>query len=140
MGVSYSQDLRDRVLSARDRGLKTRQVADLFCVSASWVRRVVQRRREDGQTAPRPRGGVTVVRIDMGRLAELVRQKPDATIRELHAMLGAPCVESAVGMALKRLGLSLKKRRSTPRSGTDRMSPSVASGGSSASRGSTPDA
>ena len=68
MGASYSQDLRDRVMAARDRGLKTKQVADLFGVSASWVRRVMQRRREAGETTPRPRGGVTVVKIDLHRL------------------------------------------------------------------------
>jgi transposase len=46
MAAAYSQDLRDRVLGARDRGLPTKRVADLFAVSASWVRRVVQRRRD----------------------------------------------------------------------------------------------
>lgn len=98
--------------------MKTKQIADLFEVSSSWARRVKQRRREAGETAPRPRGGATVVKIDLDRLAELVRQRPDATIRELHALLGADCVESAVGMALKRLGLSFKKRQSTRQSRT----------------------
>ncbi len=51
-----------------------------------------------------------MIKIDLTRLAELVRQRPDATIRELHALLGVDCVESAVCMALKRLGLTLKKR------------------------------
>ena len=137
MAESYSQDLRDRVLRARDRGLKTKQVAGLFAVSASWVRRVVQRRREHGQTAPRPRGGVTVVKIDMQRLAQLVAQQPDATIRELHARLGADCGQSAVGMALKRLGLSFKKRRSAPPSRTGPTSPRGGSNGNGSSRGST---
>ncbi len=116
MGVAYGQDLRDRVLAAYDRGMKTKQVADLFQVSPSWARRVKQRRRESGETAPRPRGGATVIKIDLARLAELVRQCPDATIKVLHALLGVDCVESAVGMALKRLGLSFKKN--DPRSGT----------------------
>lgn len=30
---AYSLDLRDRVLAARDRGMSTKQVADLFAVS-----------------------------------------------------------------------------------------------------------
>ncbi len=120
MGVAYGQDLRDRVLAAYDRGMKTKQIADLFLVSSSWARRVKQRRRESGETAPRPRGGATVVKIDLTRLAELVRQRPDATIRELHAILGGDCCESAVGLALKRLGLSFKKRQSMQRSKTVR--------------------
>lgn len=138
MGAAYSQDLRDRVLAARDKGLKTKEVARLFVVSASWVRRLMQRRRECGETAPRPRGGATVVKIDPERLRELVRQKPDATIKELHQSLGAPCAESGVGAALKRLRLSLKKRRSTRRSRTARMSPSVGWNGRSAGETSTP--
>ncbi len=138
MGVTYSQDLRDRVLAARDRGLKTKRVADLFCVSASWVRRVIQHRREEGRTQPKPRGGALNVKIDTDRLRQLVREQPDATTRELHARLGIACSESAVGAALLRLGLSFKKRRSTPRSRTGPTSPSVASRGSVSSRASMP--
>lgn len=118
MGAAYSQDLRDRVIAARDRGLKTKAVADLFAVSASWVRRVMQRRREGGETTPRPCGGATVVKIHLERLAQLVRERPDATIAELHELLGVACGLSAVDMALRRLGLTYKKRRSTPPSRT----------------------
>ncbi|MBI1338015.1 MAG: hypothetical protein GC164_13795 [Phycisphaera sp.] len=112
MGAAYSQDLRDRIIAARDRGMKTKAVADLFGVSASWVRRVMQRRREHHETTPRPRGGATVVKIDLDRLRQLVAQKPDATARELHAKLGVACSRSAVDMALRRAGLTFKKRRS----------------------------
>jgi len=129
MGAAYSQDLRDRVIAARDRGLKTKPVADLFGVSASWVRRVMQRRRETGQTTPQPRGGATVVKIDPDRLRELVGEQPDATIKELHQRLGVDCSVSAVGMALKRLGLSFKKRRCMPPSRIGRMLPRVAHSG-----------
>jgi len=117
--------LRDRVLAARDDGLKTARVARMFRVSSSWVRRVMQRRREHGETAPRPRGGVTVVKIDLERLRALVEAQPDATIRELHERLGVDCHESAVGMALKRLGLTFKKSRSMRRSRIAPMSPSA---------------
>ena len=114
MGAPYAQDLRDRVLSAYDRGMTTRQIADVFDVSPAWARRVKQRRRENGETSPRPMGGVRVVKIDLLRLADLVAQQPDATLKELREKLGVACAESAVCMALKRLGLSFKKRRFTP--------------------------
>ena len=120
MGAAYPQELRDRVLAACDRGMRTKQVADLFQVSSSWVRRVKQRRREHGETAPRPCGGATVIKIDLDQLAQLVKKHPDATIKELHVLLSADCVESAVGMALKRLGLTIKKRRSMRRNRTAR--------------------
>src|ERR1700691_4665736 len=84
MGVAYSQDLRDRVIAARDDGTPTKRVAEVFRVSRSWGRRVMQRRREHGQRSPRPRGGATVVKIDLDRLRQLVDQQPDATARQLH--------------------------------------------------------
>lgn len=120
MGAPYSQDLRDRVLAAYDKGLKTRQIAELFSVSPAWARRVKQRRREEGRTAPRPMGGATVIKIDRVRLAALVRQTPDATLRELRDALGIKCTEAAVCLALKRLGFTLKKRQSMRRNKTGR--------------------
>ena len=116
MAAPYSQDLRDRVLAAYDGGMKTKQIAETFRVSPSWARRVKQRRREHGETSPRSMGGATVVKIDLVRLAALVRQKPDATLLELRGALNVECTEAAVCLALKRLGLTFKKRRSMRRS------------------------
>lgn len=120
--MAYSQDLRDRVLGACDRGMPTKDVAEVFDVSPAWVRRLKQRRRETGETSPRPSGGVRVRKINMPRLAELVKERPDATAKELRERLGARCGESAIYAALGRLGLSFKKSRSTPPSRTGRMS------------------
>jgi transposase len=134
MGAAYSQDLRDRIMAARDRGLPTSQVAELFGVSRAWVRRVMQRRREHGETAPRPRGGVTVVKVDLQRLRQLVGEQPDATVPELHRRLGIDCSVSAVDMALRRMGLTYKKSRSTRPSRTGRTSPRSAATGNKSSR------
>jgi len=51
----------------------------------------MQRLRECGEAISRPRGGVTVVKIDTQRPRELVEQQPDATVRELHERLGVAC-------------------------------------------------
>ena len=122
MARAYSQDLRERVLAAYDRGMRTQQIAEVFGVSKAWARRLKQRRRETGETRPRPAGGARVVKIDRTRLAELVAERPDATLKELREMLGVECAESAICMALKKMGLTFKKRRSTPRSRTARTS------------------
>ena len=114
--------------------MKTKRVAELFRVSASWVRRVMQRRRECGETSPRPRGGATIVKIDLDRLRQLVQERPDATARELHERLGIVCSVSAVDMALRRLGLTFKKRRSTPPSRIGRTSRKSGGNGESISR------
>jgi len=45
MAGPYSQDLRDRVLAAYDRGMKTKQITKTLDVSGAWTRRVKQRRK-----------------------------------------------------------------------------------------------
>ena len=97
--------------------MPTKRVAVVFAVSASWVRRVMQRRREHGQTTPRPCGGATVVKVDMDRLRQLVDAQPDATAGELHRRLGIDCSVSAVDVALRRLNLSVKKNGVRRRAG-----------------------
>ncbi len=138
MGAAYSQDLRDRVLGASDRGMPTAEVARVFAVSRSWVRRVKQRRREFGQTTPRKVGSPGVRKIDRTRLGELVGERPDATASELRELLGVRCSESAIYLVLKKMGLSYKKRQSTRASRTAPTSPSGVRAGARARTISTP--
>jgi transposase len=132
MPKPYEQDLRERVLAAYDRGKQTKEIADTLGVSPAWARRVKQVRREEQRTTRLPMGGVRVVKVDLEQLRKLVEQQPDATIPELHHRLGGKdrCSESAVGMALQRLGLSFKKRRPTPPSRTGPTSRKNAASGS----------
>ncbi len=117
MAAPYSQDLRDRILSAYDGGKQTQEVAEMFAVSPAWARRVKQVRRESGRTSSLPMGGLRVMKIDLEQLRSLVQAQPDATISELHQRLGTErCTESAVTMALIRLGLTFKKRQFMPQS------------------------
>lgn len=129
MATPYSQDLRDRVLRAYDRGMKTKQIAVIFNVSPAWARRVKQRRRETGETTHRPMGGPGVTIVDRGRLAALVREHSDATLAELRALLGVQCALSTLCKALKQMGFSFKKKRSMRRSRTVRMSHRDGTGG-----------
>jgi transposase len=129
MGAAYAQDLRDRVLAAYDRGMATKQIASLFQVSSSWARRVKQRRRDFGETRPRRMGGATIFKIDLIRLADLVRQQPDATGPELRARLGIQCTDAAIYLALRRLGLTFKKSHCGPPSKRARRWPSNARAG-----------
>jgi transposase len=138
MAAPYSQDLRARVLTAYDRGMKTKQIADLFCVSPAWARRVKQRRQETGETTPRRVGSPGVVKVDRARLAELVREQPDATLAELRDRLGVKCAISTICMALKELGLTFKKRSFTRRSRIGRTSSNGGSTGVRGPRRSTP--
>ncbi|MBX3388875.1 MAG: transposase [Phycisphaeraceae bacterium] len=134
MSAPYSQDSRNKVLGAFDRGMKTGEIARAFGVSPSWLRRVKQRRRENGETTPRPMGGKRFEKIDRVKLARLVAARPDATLAELRESLGILCAISAIGTALQKLGLSYKKRRSMPRNRSGRTSPGGAPSGFSGGR------
>lgn len=109
MATPYSQDLRDRVLRAYDRGMKTHQIALTFSVSPAWARRVKQRRRETGETSHRPMGSPGIIIVDRVQLALLVRDHPDATLAELRTMLGVQCALSTLCIALKKMGFTFKK-------------------------------
>lgn len=132
---AYSLDLRQRVLAAVDAGqLRRPQIAALFAVSTSWIRRLVQRRRETGSIAPKPqRHGPppALGERQRRRLADLVRRHPDATLAELRQRLAAGVGTTTIWRELSQLGLTLKKSRSGPAS---RTGPTSGSGGSSSGR------
>ena len=129
----YSMDLRERVIAACDAGRQTKEVARSFQVSPAWVRRLKQHRRERGDIVPRNGGGSRGRKIDRDRLAQLVAEKPDATLVELRDRLvaagGVKVTSWAICKALKELQLTFKKSRSMPPSRTGRMSPSAAPSG-----------
>ena len=127
--AAYSQDLRNRVLAAYDRGMSTKQIATTFCVSPAWARRVKQRRRESGETTPRKVGSPGVRRIDRDQLVALVEQQPDATLAELRDRLGVTCTCAAISKVLRGLGFTFKKRRCMRPSRTDPTSLSVEANG-----------
>jgi transposase len=113
--AAYSMDLRERVVAACDEGIDTRaEVAERFSVSESRIRRLLQRRREAGSIAPKPRGGGQPPAFDpeaAERLRRAVAEGPDATLQERARAVGVMCSTSAVDRALKRLGLTRKKAR-----------------------------
>src|ERR1700733_6347515 len=105
----YSMDLRERVIAACDAGRQTKEVAQSFQVSPAWVRRLKQHRRERGDIVPRTGGGSRGCKIDRERLAELVRQQPDATLAELRERLNVAVALWSICRALQQLKLSYKK-------------------------------
>ena len=110
---AYSDDLRGRVLAACDAGAKTKAVAERFAVSASWVRRVKQVRRESGRTAPvdQAHGPSAGWAAHAEAIRDAVRQVPDATLDEYRARLALPLSRATLARAITALGLSRKKSR-----------------------------
>ena len=85
---AYSMDLRERVLHDSDAGMQAAAVASKYRVSASWVRRLKQRRRETGEVAPRQQryGRHPVLASQLHTLAALIREQPDRTLAELQVV------------------------------------------------------
>lgn len=81
---AYSKERRGEVLAACDGGGNTREVAQHFGVSESWVRRVKQERREQGKVEPK----ATRVRSKCWEpyvewLLAKLDERPDIYLREL---------------------------------------------------------
>jgi len=94
--------------------------AVFFKIGKATVDRWVRLERETGGVEPRPRGGGNPRSIDARgdrELKKLVREKPDLTLAELADRLKDKTPrgtsEASVGRALKRLGITLKKRASS---------------------------
>jgi transposase len=111
--AAYSQDLRQRVLDAVERKEGSlRQIARRFVVSLSFIVRLLQLHRRTGSIDPKPAGGGHPAALgpdDLERLKELVRQQPDATLKELRQRLGVSCSLTTIWRALEKLRLPRKK-------------------------------
>jgi transposase len=108
----FSDDLRSRIHEACQSGESTSEVAERFSVSPAFVRRLKQRFRQTGSLAPRPGGRGPAPKL-AGREQELrqaVRERPDATPAEHRDRLRLPATRVTVWRALRRLGLTRKKK------------------------------
>ncbi len=108
---AYSMDLRERVLHDSDAGMQAAAVASKYRVSASWVRRLKQRRRETGEVAPRQQryGRHPVLASQLHTLAALIREQPDRTLADLQVALGTSASLATIWRAVKQLGFTVKK-------------------------------
>ena len=103
---AYSMDRRERVLHDSDAGMQAAAVASKYRVSASWVRRLKQRRRETGEVAPRQQryGRHPVLASQLHTLAALIREQPDRTLADLQVALGTSASLATIWRAVKQLG------------------------------------
>jgi transposase len=123
MARAYSDDLRCKILQAYERGGVTlAELAERFDVSVAYTKKIHQQQLRTGQMkrAPQSRYG-PVSRVTTGAeayLQEQVRAIPDATLAELRQALWKAqqirLSRSQLWRVLVRMGLRMKKNRSTP--------------------------
>jgi transposase len=123
MARPYANDLRRKFLQAYEQGKGTLgELAEQFGVSEGWAKKISATRTRTGQMERPPwrRGPQSrVTAAVQAWLRQQIRQQPDLTLRELQEQLQAsPGVRLSIGrlwLALRQLGLRLKKSHSTPK-------------------------
>jgi transposase len=138
---TISLDLRERVLAAYDHAEGTRpEIAHRFRVSLGLVKKLLQQRRGTGDIAPRHRFSGRKPAIVAGHRQQfrvLLAKKNDLTLRELRGATGLKCSLQAINVVLAKMGLTYKKRRSTPANKTGPTSPGPAGAGAGSRRAGT---
>jgi transposase len=113
----YPLMVRQRIVELYEQDYSTSEIAEVFGVCESGVRRVRQHFRERGTLDPLPRtcGRKPLMTPDVERqVREHVARQPDATREEVRAALGLTVSLQSISKWFKRLGLPLKKSRCTP--------------------------
>lgn len=128
MAGAYSNDLRRKFLQAHEDGEGTLgELAEQFRVSEGWAKKISATRKRTGQIDRLPwrRGPVSRVTVEVQDwIGEQIRRQPDLTLKELQGQLGeAQGCRLSIGrlwLALRQMGLRLKKSHFTPRNKTRR--------------------
>lgn len=124
---TYPIELRQRIVDAVDSNVGTKkEIAETFSVSVSWIRKLLQRRRETGSIEPLPRtqGRKPAFRDhQLQELNDFVKRYPDATLEEIRESFAdrVNCSIVAVHNALKRLEWRYKKNRYVRANKTEKM-------------------
>jgi transposase len=112
------------VIEAVETGASRREAAERFEISASSSVRWLQRWREVGSAAPKPRGGsVSPLEEFAERILALVAEQPDLTLEETLAELRKQRIRtsrSSLWRFLDRHDITLKKKPAGGGTGTGR--------------------
>jgi transposase len=114
MPRAYSSDLRERLTAAVTAGMSRNEAADVFSVAISTAVKWMQRFRDTGSAAAKPSGGSTSpLEPHTERILAVVRERPDATLKEIQAALrkeGIHTSKSALDRFLARHKITRKKK------------------------------
>lgn len=114
MPKSYSSDLRERLTAAVTSGMSRCEAAEVFSVAISTAVKWMQRLRDTGTWAEKPRGGSTSpLEQHTEQILAVVGERPDATLKEILAALAKQRIHtsrSALDRFLARHKITRKKK------------------------------
>jgi transposase len=120
---TYSMEFRIAAAKAYDECGSSIEAAEQLGCSASWVRRLIQRRKLTDSLEPLPQQHPDTRKLreaELEQLRQLIEAKPDMTLAELAQALGGTASVPTVWRATQKLKLTLKKSPRTPPSRTGR--------------------
>jgi putative transposase len=127
MVKAYSEDLRERVITAVEDGeLSRREASRRYRVSVASAVKWVQQYRQTGRVKARPMGGDrrSVLKPVRDWLLDLVIDKPDLTLMAISKQLkeehGITADASMLCRLFKAEGFSFKKNRARQRTAQSR--------------------
>ncbi len=107
--MAYSNDFRKRAIRFMDEGHTYKELYEAFKIYPSAIASWRKLLDETGSLEPQYDQRDSSRKIDMSKLEQAVKEKPDAYLEELAALFG--CTKQAVFYALKRLKLTYKKNK-----------------------------
>lgn len=118
---AYSIEFRRKIIKAHeDESISQRKLARRFGVAPSFIQKLLKQYRETDSFAPKIRTQQTPPKLTSAHLdvlQQLVEAQNDATLVELREQLAAKTdlwvSTSTIDRALKKLDLTVKKRRFT---------------------------
>lgn len=114
---AYSEDLRQRIVEAVERGMPRTDVVTTFRVSLATIKRYLKQWRATGQLTVKPRPGrpATKGAALAAQLDHLLETEPDATLADLcqqwAASSGLLVSSATMSRVVRRHGWTRKKRR-----------------------------
>lgn len=106
--MAYSKDYRRRAVEYKNEGHTFEELREVFKIPPityyDWKEKLASGYYEKHKVVERKR------LIDKGKLAEAVKERPDAYLKELAESFG--CTAQAVFYRLKKMKITLKKRHS----------------------------
>jgi transposase len=112
---TYSTDLRERIVAARERGHSAAEIARLFKLSKRSVERYCKLQATTGSVQPKQRGGYRRSRLEKHdeTLRRWIHEQSDLTLAELQKRIALKLKVhlglTALWHRLEHLGLSYKK-------------------------------
>ena len=114
MPKTYSSDLRERLIAAVTSGMSRNEAAEVFGVAISTAVKWMQRLRDTGSWEAKPRGGGTSpLEQHKERILAVVKERPDATLKEIKAELRKQRIhtsQTALWRFLDRHDITRKKK------------------------------